>query len=376
MAKASGSMNTGLKITILVGLSFIFGNILNYFLIKNRMFASLEGNLILGALIQSPLLIIIFILIRRLALSPIRDIRELLIRVAEGDLTVKGVAKTEDDIGQTVHSVNDMIESLGKIVKQNREGAGQVSIAAGQIADANNNFSQRITEQAASVEETSAAMEEMSASIKATAENVKEANKIAQNTKSIAESGIISMNATMKAMSAITSSSSKIASISKIIEEIAFQTNLLALNAAVEAARAGEHGKGFAVVAAEIRSLAQKTGQFAKEMTMFIRDSVEKTGTGMRISLELNAKLETIATGIKQAADLMDEVAAAAQEQATGINQINSAITQVDQVTQQNAALVEEMSASSEELAAQAKELISLMSFFKMDQYLERYSGN
>lgn len=372
MAKTSGSMNAGVKIIILVAASFIFGNVVNFFLIKNRVFSSLEWALVLGALIQTPLLIIIFLVIKRLALSPVRDIRELLVRVAEGDLTVKGVAKTEDDIGQTVHSVNYLIESLEKIVNQNREGAGQVSVAAGQIADANHNFSQRITEQAASVEETSAAMEEMSASIKATAENVKEANKLAQNTSLMAAAGIHSMSETMKAMSAITSSSSKIASISKIIEEIAFQTNLLALNAAVEAARAGEHGKGFGVVAAEIRSLAQKTGQFAKEMTMFIRDSVEKTGTGMRIALELNAKLGTIGLGIKEAANLMDEVAAAAQEQATGINQVNAAITQVDQVTQQNAALVEEMSASSEELAAQAKELTNLMTFFKLDEYSGR----
>lgn len=375
MAKTSGSMNAGVKIIILVAVSFIFGSVVNFFLIKNRVFSSLEGTLVLGALIQAPLLIIIFLVIKRLALSPVRDIRELLVRVAEGDLTVKGVAKTEDDIGQTFHSVNNLIESLEKIVNQNREGAGQVSVAAAQIADANHNFSQRITEQAASVEETSAAMEEMSAAIKATAENVKEANKLSQNTSVMAEAGIHAMNETMKAMSAITASSSKIASISKIIEEIAFQTNLLALNAAVEAARAGEHGKGFGVVAAEIRSLAQKTGQFAKEMTMFIRDSVEKTGTGMRIALELNAKLATIGMGIKQAANLMDEVAAAAQEQATGINQVNAAITQVDQVTQQNAALVEEMSASSEELAAQSKELTSLMTFFKLDEYSGSYNG-
>lgn len=372
MANTSGRMNAGVKITLLVATSFIFGNVVNFLFIKSRVFSSLEGALLLGTLIQAPLLIIIFLVIKRLALSPVKEIRELLVRVAEGDLTVKGVAKTGDDIGQTVHSVNGLIESLGKIVRQNREGAGQVSVAAGQIADANHNFSQRITEQAASVEETSAAMEEMSASIKATAENVREANKLAQNTTLMAEAGIHSMSETMKAMSAITSSSSKIASISKIIEEIAFQTNLLALNAAVEAARAGEHGKGFGVVAAEIRSLAQKTGQFAKEMTMFIRDSVEKTGTGMRIALELNAKLATIGMGIRQAANLMDEVAAAAQEQATGINQVNTAITQVDQVTQQNAALVEEMSASSEELAAQAKELTSLMTFFKMDECFGR----
>ncbi len=288
-------------------------------------------------------------------------------QIAEGDLTVAIEVKSRDETGQLLGAMHEMINGIKSVVNQTIEASHQVSQAADQISEANQSFSQKITEQAASVEETTATMEEMSASIKSTAENSREASNLARNSKTLADGGSVVMNDTIKAMDDINKSSRKIANISDVIEEIAFQTNLLALNAAVEAARAGEHGKGFAVVAAEIRSLAQRTTQSAKEINSLIEDSSEKTSRGVELAQELSKKLDEIGTSIKKVTDLMDEVAAASQEQSAGINQVNTAMGQVDQATQANASLVEETSAAAEELAAQARSLLDVVSFFKVE---------
>ena len=318
-----------------------------------------------------PVSIALFVLfgffLTRSITGPMGKVAEAAERMADGDLRVALDATSRNETGRMMESLNRMAGNLKRILTQAIEASGQVSTAADQIAEANQNFSQRITEQAASVEETSAAMEEMSASVRQTTDSVKDVNRLSQNTKGLAKSGTSTMEKTIEAMEELTRSSGRIAHISGVIEEIAFQTNLLALNAAVEAARAGEHGKGFGVIASEIRSLAQKTSEFAKEITTVVREGVERTSRAMRFSRELNARLESIVTSVTRAAELMDEIAAAAEEQASGINQVNTAVSQIEQVTQQNASLVEETSASAEELAAQAKELLNLVAFFKVD---------
>ena len=314
------------------------------------------------------LLASIWIMSQRKIARPLSDISGKIKSMANGNLMLNIEYSGRDEIGTIASDLNRMLERIRGVVSQTKEASNQVSIASEQLSEANQNFSQRITEQAASIEETSSTMEEMAASIRQTAENAREANKLAQSTKALAESGSQVMDDTIRAMDEINRSSSKIANISNVIEEIAFQTNLLALNAAVEAARAGEHGKGFGVVASEIRNLAQRTTESAKEITGLIEDSVEKTGRGVQLAEELSKKLGEIGTSVKKVADLMDEIAAAAGEQASGINQVNTAISQIEQTTQQNASLVEETAASAEELAAQARELMNLIAFFKVEE--------
>jgi len=296
-------------------------------------------------------------------------------KLAQGDLTIAIDVKSADETGQLLGAMQEMVNGIKEVVNQTIEASHQVSQAADQISEANQSFSQKITEQAASVEETTATMEEMSASIKSTAENSREASNLARSSKSLADGGSAVMDDTIRAMDDINKSSRKIANISDVIEEIAFQTNLLALNAAVEAARAGEHGKGFAVVAAEIRSLAQRTTQSAKEINGLIEDSSEKTSRGVELAQELSKKLAEIGISIKKVTDLMDEVAAASQEQSAGINQVNTAMGQVDQATQANASLVEETSAAAEELAAQARSLLDVVSFFTVEDAHHRGSS-
>ena len=324
------------------------------------------------------LLILAFIWItsQRKIARPLSVISTKIKEMANGDLTINIDYSGRDEIGTIASDLNRMLDRIRGVVSQTKEASNQVSMASDQLSEANQNFSQRITEQAASIEETSSTMEEMAASIRQTAENAREANKLAQSTKTLAESGSQVMEDTIMAMDEINKSSSKIANISNVIEEIAFQTNLLALNAAVEAARAGEHGKGFGVVASEIRNLAQRTTESAKEITGLIEDSVEKTGRGVQLAEELSKKLGEIGTSVKKVADLMDEIAAAAGEQASGINQVNTAMSQIEQTTQQNASLVEETAASAEELAAQARELMNLIAFFKVEEGAGLEKGN
>jgi methyl-accepting chemotaxis protein len=246
---------------------------------------------------------------------------------------------------------------IKRIVAGLTEGADQVASASGQVSAASQSLAEGATEQAAGLEETSSSLEEMSSMTKQNADNAQQANHLAGDACKAAENGTAAVVKMTAAIDDIQKSSTETAKIIKVIDEIAFQTNLLALNAAVEAARAGEAGKGFAVVAEEVRNLAQRSAEAAKNTSSMIEQSVNKAKAGVEISAEVSKVLGEIATGITKTSDLVNEIAAASQEQAQGVDQINKAVSQMDKVTQQNAAAAEESASASEELNAQASSM-------------------
>jgi methyl-accepting chemotaxis protein len=301
---------------------------------------------------------IIGTLVTRSITVPVGKVVALTDRIAGGDLRENISVDCEDEIGRLQGSIRSMTEKLQQIIGEVRNGADALSLAAAQVSSASQTLSQGTGEQAASVEETTASLEEMGASISQNAANSRQTEQMAGSNASNAEEGGRSVVATVTAMR-------DIAERTNIIEEIAYQTNLLALNAAIEAARAGEHGKGFAVVAQEVRKLAERAQGAAKAIG-------ELAGSSVMVAERSGQLLGELVPSIRKTADLVQEVAAASQEQTAGVAQINRAMSQVDLVTQRNASAAEELSSTAEELASQAEALQSLMSFFRLDEVLER----
>ncbi len=299
---------------------------------------------------------------------PLRMAVEIAHNVAAGDLTSTAATKSRDEVGQLMAALNDMNQSLTKIVREVRTGSDAISTGSKEIAAGNADLSHRTEEQASSLEETASSMEELTSTVKQSAENARQANQLAAGASAVAVKGGEVVGQVVSTMSGITEASHKIADIIGVIDGIAFQTNILALNAAVEAARAGEQGRGFAVVATEVRTLAQRSAAAAKEIKTLIQDSVEKVESGSKLVDQAGRTMEEIVGAVKKVTDIMAEIASAAQEQSSGIEQVNQAVTQMDQVTQQNAALVEQAAAAADSMQQQAQTLSRAVSIFKLEQ--------
>jgi methyl-accepting chemotaxis protein len=288
--------------------------------------------------------------------------------IAAGELNHTIRVTSRDETGRLMQAMQTMREKLQQIVGDIRAASSRVSTAASEIVQGNSDLSQRTQEQASALEKTASSMEQMTSTVKQNADNARQANQLAASTSTQAEEGGKVVSKAVAAMADIGQSSKKIADITSVIDGIAFQTNLLALNAAVEAARAGEQGRGFAVVAAEVRKLAQRSAEAAKDIKTLIVDSVDRVEGGTRLVDESGKVLGEIVTAVKKVSDIVAEIAAASQEQSAGIEQVNKAVMQMDEMTQQNAALVEEAAAASEAVDAQAQTLQQLMEFFEVTE--------
>jgi len=289
-------------------------------------------------------------------------------KIAEGDFTERIDLDQRDELGQLGHALNKAADGLEKLISEITVSAQNLAQAVEQIASGNQNLSQRTSEQASSLEEVASTIEEATAAIRQNAENSEQANKLSGETTKLAEEGNRVMKEAVNQINEINKSSKKIEEIISLINEISFQTNLLALNAAVEAARAGEQGRGFAVVAGEVRNLAQRSANAAKEIGALIKDSIDKIIVGTDLANKSGESLGEIVESMKNVARLVSEIAAASHEQKQGIDQINIAVSEMDNMTQQNAALVEETASASEEMASQANELNGMVEKFKINQ--------
>ncbi len=305
----------------------------------------------------------------------IRPIDELLerFRVAGGGDLAASAAPSRyqrrgDEIGRMWQGFFELIKSLAQLIGTIGQASQTVARTAREISQGNQVLSQRTQEQASNLEETAAAQEELSGSVKQTADNARQASELASRTLELARAGSQAVQRTAGAMAAVTESSQKIRDITTMINEIAFRTNLLALNAAVEAARAGAAGRGFAVVAGEVRNLANRSAEAAKEIQGLISDSVEKVEQSNQLAAESDRLLQEINENAGLVSEAVSEITAATQEQALGIEDISRAVSQLDQAVQQNAALVEEVARSSREMENLADQLSAEMGRFKLEE--------
>jgi methyl-accepting chemotaxis protein len=342
---------------------------------KQRDQAIQDFNVLRGqlALMAGISVAVVFALSIYLTLRLVRSITEPLDRavglaqaITDGDLTREARDDRQDEFGQLMRALSEMVAKLRGLVGEVRSGVDSVNTAATEIATGNQDLSARTEQTAANLQQTAASMEELTGTVNQSADTARQANQLASSAAEVASRGGTVVGEVVQSMQHITDSSRRIADIIGTIDSIAFQTNILALNAAVEAARAGEQGRGFAVVASEVRSLAGRSAEAAKEIKALIGKSVETVETGSQQVAQAGQTMNEIVSSVQRVTALIGEIAAASSEQREGISQVNQAVGNLDQMTQQNAALVEQSAAAATAMRDQAQRLAEVVSVFNV----------
>ena len=298
--------------------------------------------------------------------GPLRRAEEITQKIAQGDLTREIAPRGQDEIARVMTAMKHMQESLREMVSSVRVSSESMLLASTEIAAGNQDLSNRTEQTASNLQETASSMDQLHATVDRSAQSANTDNELARTASQRAQHGGTVVESVVQQMEAISQASRQISDIIGVIDGIAFQTNILALNAAVEAARAGEQGRGFAVVAGEVRSLAKRSADAAREIKGLIGQSVERVEVGAQRVRDAGAVMNEIVTSIDRVTSVMSEIAGATQEQAQGISQVSTAVTDLDQMTQQNAALVEQSAAAADSLRQQALDLSQAVSRFKI----------
>ncbi|ANG93280.1 methyl-accepting chemotaxis protein II [Enterobacteriaceae bacterium 155047] len=331
---------------------------------KDYRFAKWQMGILALALVI--VLIGVWVGIRHILLNPLGRVIAHIREIAGGNLTNTLSISGRNEMTELASTVDHMQRSLIATVTDVRQGSDAIHSGTSEIAMGNNDLSSRTEQQASALEETAASMEELTATVKQNAENARQASLLAESASETAQRGGKVVDGVVKTMHDIAGSSKKIADITSVIDGIAFQTNILALNAAVEAARAGEQGRGFAVVAGEVRNLASRSANAAKEIKALIDDSVSRVNTGSVLVESAGETMGEIVNAVTRVTDIMGEIASASDEQSRGIDQVALAVSEMDRVTQQNAALVQESAAAAAALEDQASRLKRAVSAFRL----------
>ncbi|MDF1485736.1 methyl-accepting chemotaxis protein [Ramlibacter sp. H39-3-26] len=305
-------------------------------------------------------------LLRRSIVVPLTQASDAAARVAGGDLTVRIDATRGDEIGTLLQALNRMVDALHRVVSEVRASGDAIHLASREVATGNQDLSQRTEQTASALQQTASSMEQLTGMVAHNADNTRQADQLAATASSFADKGGSVVQQVVATMEAINASSRKIAEIVGLIDGIAFQTNILALNAAVEAARAGEQGRGFAVVAGEVRTLAKRSADAAREIRQLIQTSVQNVQDGATLAGTAGSAMDDIVGSVQKVSRIIGEISTATHEQSQSIGQVSQAVGQLDRMTQQNAALVEESSAAAQSLTEQAGRLARAVGVFHL----------
>jgi methyl-accepting chemotaxis protein len=327
---------------------------------RHLIFAFMASALVLGMLLAGR--------VARLISEPLARAVEVARRVAGGDLRVDVGAAGKDETGDLLRAMNQMSSNLQRMVTQVRGGTDTIASASAQISAGTGDLSQRTEGQAATLEETAATVEELTTTVANNADKAEQAHRLMDHTAAAAREAELAVSTVVETMERISTSSRRIGDIVGVMDGIAFQTNLLALNAAVEAARAGEHGRGFAVVAGEVRGLAQRSAQSAREIKELIGHTLAQIGGGGQAVAQAGATIDQVVGGVRRGAALMADISGGTREQSLGLQLVNRTLAEMDGVTQQNATLVEESLAATVSLQEQAERLARSVSLFKLNE--------